>query len=377
MKFLKFLAVFLLILGLVVLGLFLTGNQYLVKGVWATYLHGYKSASIGDARFFVTREVPARKPESWTISPGYNEKKLSEKLNNTLEESESVAFLVVKGGAIAYEQYWEGYSDTSHSNSFSMAKTITNMLVQLAIEQGYISSWDDKVADYLPEIEGPYREKLTLRHLGTMRAGLQWNEHYTNAFDITARAYYGPDVEKLLLNEVPVVQEPGSTYEYQSGATQLLGLVLARATDQTVSEFASRNLWQAIGARQPARWHLDKKNGMELTYCCFNSNARDFARLGLLYAHYGRWGEQQLLDSSFVYHASQPIGSAYYGHSFWVDQHQLTPVFYSRGILGQYIIAIPEKELVIVRLGHRELEAVQEAHTRLEQTMVEEVLKYF
>lgn len=377
MKFLKFLAVLLLVLGLLVLSLFLTGNQYLLKGVYATYLHGETSATIDDARFFSVREIPARNPQPWSIAEKYNKQQLSEKLSSTLEESRSVAFLVAKEGAIVHEQYWDGYSDSSRSNSFSMAKTITNILVQLAIQQKYIGCWDDKVADYLPALEGPFRDDLTLRHLGTMTAGLQWNEHYKNPFDITAKAYYGPDVRQLMLNEVPVVVRPGSKYEYQSGATQLLGMVLEKAVDQSVSAFASRALWTPLGAEQDARWHTDGPGGMELTYCCFNSNARDFARLGQLFTNHGRWQGQPFIDSVFVRYATRPFGAKHYGHSFWVDQTQLTPVFYFRGILGQYIIVVPEKELVIVRLGKQELETVKDKHTRLEQTLVEEVLKYF
>jgi CubicO group peptidase (beta-lactamase class C family) len=377
MKFLKFLAALLLVIGLLVLGLFLSGNQYLLKGVYATYLHGETSATIDDARFFSTREIPARNPQPWPIAEQYNQQNLSETLSATLEESKSVAFLVVKDGALVHEQYWDGYGDTSRSNSFSMAKTITNILVQLAIQQKYIGSWDDRVADYLPELEGPFRDDLTLRHLGTMTAGLQWNEHYKNPFDITAKAYYGPDVRRLLLNEVPVVVRPGTKYEYQSGATELLGMVLEKAVDQSVSAFASRALWTPIGAEQTARWHLDSKGGMELTYCCFNSNARDFARLGQLFTHHGRWKGEPFVDSVFVRYATRPYAATHYGHSFWIDQTQLTPVFYFRGILGQYIIVLPEKDMVIVRLGKQELETVKDKHTRLEQTLVAEVLKYF
>src|SRR5690606_18030201 len=108
------------------------------------------------------------------------------------------------------------------------------------------------------ELEGPYANDLELWHLSTMTAGLQWNEHYTNPFDITARAYYGNDIAELMYREVPVINEPGANYQYQSGAPQLLGLILAKATGKTVSEYASENLWTKIGAEHTAFWHLDK-----------------------------------------------------------------------------------------------------------------------
>ena len=186
MKFLRFLAVLLLILGLLVLGLFISGNQYLIKGAWATYLHGESTATIDDMRFFDTRTIQATNPKSWDKSSSFNEKELSGELREVLEKTRSVAFVVVKNGELAHEEYWDGYSDTSLSNSFSMAKSITTLLTQIAIQEGFITSWDDEVSKYLPELEGAYRNELKLIHLSTMTAGLQWDENYHNPFDITA-----------------------------------------------------------------------------------------------------------------------------------------------------------------------------------------------
>lgn len=364
------------LLILVTIGLYLTRNDHLVKGVWATYLHGEKTATIDDDRFFSVRKVPAKDPQTWPIHPKYNQVSLSDTLSNTLEQTESVAFVVVKDDQILYEQYWDGYSDTSHSNSFSMAKSITTLLAEIAIEQGYIKSWNDRVIDYLPEIQGPYAKELELWHLSTMTAGLQWNEHYTNPFDITAKAYYGNNISELMYDEVPVVVEPGSQFEYQSGAPQLLGLVISKATGMTVSEFASEKLWTPIGAQHTAWWHLDHNGGDELTYCCFNSNARDFARLGKLMINQGNFGGVQIIDSSFVAKAQHGVGSDYYGWSFWIYNDLNTPCYYFRGILGQYIIVFPEKDLVVCRLGKRRLE--NDNHHPLDfKVIARETLKYF
>lgn len=373
---LRTLQTIIVLLIIVTIGLYLTGNDHLLKGVWATYLHGEKTATIDDDRFFDTRKVNATNPEPWPIDERYNSMTLSPELNSTLEETESVAFVVVKNDKLLYEQYWDGYSDTSHSNSFSMAKSITTILTEIAIEQGYITSWNEKVTTYLPELEGPYAKDLELWHLSTMTAGLQWNEHYTNPFDITARAYYGNDIASLMYREVPIVNQPGESYEYQSGAPQLLGLVLAKATGQTVSEYASKVLWSNIGAMHDASWHLDHQNGQELTYCCFNSNARDFARLGKLMTNYGNWNGNQILDSAFVAKASHGVGVDYYGWSFWIYNDLNTPVYYFRGILGQYVIVFPEKDLVVCRLGKRRLEN-DDHHPKDFKVIAEESLKYF
>ena len=353
-------------------GLIITGNDFLLKGVWAAYLHGNSSATIGDAQFFDTRTIEAGEAHPWKQSPEYNKMELSGKLRNSLEQTRSVAFLIAQQGEILYEEYWDGYNSASRSNSFSMAKTITTMLAQCAIEDGYIKSWDQKAIDFLPELQGEFAEELTLRNLSTMTAGLDFNEHYTNPFDITAKLYYGSNAEELLLKEAPVTTKPGS-YEYQSGATQLLGLAVIKATGKSLAEYASEKLWKPLGATHSAEWHLDSENGNELAFCCFNSNARDFARFGQMMLQTGNYNGTQILDSSFVEMATQPFAVPFYGHSFWMTDDYGTHIFYQRGILGQYIISIPEYNLVIVRLGHERGENVNN-HPQDFRVIVEEIL---
>ncbi len=353
--------------------IYLSGNKFLLKGLWAAYLHGNTSATIGDAQFFDTRTVEVSDPIAWETAADFNKVELSERLRTSLENSGSVAFLIAQKGQLTYEEYWDGYSASSRSNSFSMAKSITTMLVQCAIQDGYISGWDEKVKNYLPELQGEFADKLTLRNLSTMTAGLDFNEHYTNPFDITAKLYYGPDVAELLFEEVPVFENPGS-FEYQSGATQLLGLCLMRATKMPMATYASERLWKPLGAQHAAEWHLDSENGKELAFCCFNSNARDFARFGQLLLQQGNYAGNQLLDTSFVEMATQPFAVPYYGHSFWMTDEYGPHIFYQRGILGQYIIVIPEYEVVIVRLGHNR-GPNDENHPVDFRLIVEEVLK--
>ncbi len=374
-KLFKVLGWFLLVIGLVVGGLYITGNQFLVKGLWAAYLHGNTSATISDAQFFDTRTVEAGEPIPWKVSEYAKDWEISWELRKSLEETESVAFLMAQDGEIVFEEYWDGYSESSRSNSFSMAKSITTMLVQCAIQDRIIQGWNQPVKDFLPELKGEFADKLTLRHLCTMTAGLDFNEHYSNPFDITAKLYYGPDVEKLLVENVPVIKEPGlDAFEYQSGATQLLGLCLMRATGRTEAEYASEKLWKPLGAVHSAEWHLDSKNGKELSFCCFNSNARDFARFGQMMLQKGNFNGTQILDTVFVDTATVPFAVPYYGHSFWICDDYGTHVFYQRGILGQYIIVIPEYNAVVVRLGHVRLGSDMHHSTDF-RVIVEEVLK--
>lgn len=361
-----------LIVALVLIAKF-SGNGYLVKGLWASYLHGENSATIGDAKYFDTHEIKAGTATwEWPVHSGYNKTELSASLKNILQETESVAFLVIKNDSILSEYYWDGYGEDSRSNSFSMAKSITTMLAQIAVQKGIFQGWNQKVKTIFPELKGEHADKLELWHLSTMSSGLEWDEQYKDPFSITAKAYYGDNVKELMLT-LPIVDEPGTFYNYQSGSTQLLGLCLMQATGKPLAELASEWLWKPLQARHDAKWHTDNA-GNELAYCCFNSNARDFARFGKLMLNRGNWNGTQLLDSSFVTLATTGLFVPYYGYSFWLDNSHGTSVFYQRGILGQYIISFPEYNTVVVRLGHQRLPPRPDNHSEDFHVIVEEVL---
>jgi CubicO group peptidase (beta-lactamase class C family) len=168
-KFLKAIAVIVIIFIIIHLGLKISGNSYLAKGLWACYLHGHSSATIDDMRFFDTHKIDAgNKPSPWPIHSGYNQTPLPEKLQGVLAQTQSVAFLIVQNDSILSEHYWDSYSDSSLSNSFSMAKSITTMLTQIAIQKGILKGWHQKVKSIFPELKGPHANELELWHLSTM-----------------------------------------------------------------------------------------------------------------------------------------------------------------------------------------------------------------
>ena len=104
----------------------------------------------------------------------------------------------------------------------------------------------------------------------------------------------------MLLNR-KIVNEPGKSFKYLSGDTQLLGMVIEKATNSTLSDFLEKHFWNPMGAENNALWQIDsKENGMEKAYCCFSATARDFARFGKLYINKGMWDEAKILDSMYV-----------------------------------------------------------------------------
>lgn len=362
MKKLKILFVTLGVLFLIYALLWISPYNYLIKGVSLTYLKGEKSPTYKDWVDFDLRPISNDLSKKFTTVKAEKTIELNPDLLKMLTKTQSGSYLVYKNDTLISENYFDGSSDSSRTNSFSMAKTITTLLVQMAIQDKLIGSWDDKVIDYLPWIKGEYAKELTLRHLSTMTAGLNWDESYLSPFGITAKAYYSNDIEGVM-RTVDVVEKPGEKFEYQSGSTQLLGFVLQAAINEgnknnrvavkTISEFAQERLWKRIGAEYPAYWSLDKENGKELSYCCFDATSRDFGKLGLLVMHHGKnYMGEQLVDSSFLAMAQQPYKSLNYGHSFWLGEIGGIKFSYFQGLGGQYIVLPKDNEnMVVVRTG--------------------------
>ena len=215
-----------------------------------------------------------------------------------------------------------------------------------------------------------------------MSSGTDWDESYSSPFSTTTEAYYGTDLYKVATG-VKGVLLPGVQWRYKSGDTELLGLVLEKATGKNLSEYASEKLWKPLGAEHPALWSLDKKDGREKAYCCFNSNARDFSRIGTLLLHKGNWKGNQLLDTSVIDLYTHPLSirdenddtANYYGYQLWRLPDR-NGVFYLRGILGQYVIVIPQKNVVVVRLGETRGEPIRHSYEEV-YGIVDWVLKKF
>jgi CubicO group peptidase (beta-lactamase class C family) len=349
--------ILLFLLGLVTLVhliLWINGKTFIYKALIYNYVN------IDDLELFEKREVAASLPQPWPISSTYNKAETSSYADSIHQELHSVAFLVFKADSLTYEKYWEGYSDSSYSNSFSMAKSIVSMLIGAAITDGFIKSTQEPVSNYLPEFKEGEKSKIRIIDLLRMSSGLSWDESYSSPFSMTTEAYYGSDLNRLVMSQT-VTSEPGQRYNYLSGDTQLLAFIVEKATGKRVSEYLSERVWKPIGATYPAFWSLDQKDGMEKAYCCVYSNARDFARIGKLYMDNGYWNGKILIDSTYIaeslsasmYPDEEDKPTDYYGFQWWIlPDYKGRRIFYARGILGQYLFVSPQDRLIIVRLGH-------------------------
>jgi len=321
----------------------------------------YQTAGIYDYKIFKNNIVETQHPMAIPKSFLYNKKEYPSTLLPLLLELKTTAFIVVKDDSIRYEKYWNEGSDSTLSNSFSMAKSLVSLLVGFAIQDGYIKSVDQYVCEYLPDFEDGCKKHVRIRDLLTMSSGLAWNESYLNPFGATAKAYYGRDLYKQM-TKLKVVQAPGFNFRYLSANTQLLGLMLCKATGKTLSQYLSEKLWKPLGAEHNALWSLDRKGGIEKAYCCFNATARDFAKIGILGLHEGKWNGTQLLFSDYLKQSFSPASNLsdyagnsvdFYGYQWWILNYKNMKINMACGLYGQYIIMIPQKNMVIVRLGHK------------------------
>lgn len=341
-----------------------SGRWYLYKAIGTTYLQGKSGPSATEYHLFENRKIEALNPKPWPISKDYNTGKLPTSIENSFREIDVHAFVVIKNDTLIHEQYWDHFSDTSHTNSFSMGKTYTAILLGFAIQDGYINSINEPVSTYIPEFKNDWRSKITLQHLVTMSSGIDFDESYLNPFSYPAEGYYGSDLLTASTRYDKMATPPGTVFKYLSGNTTLLGYCISKAIKKPLSAYLSEKVWNPLNCEYHAYWSLDKKDGLEKTFCCINSNAKDFARMGKLFLHKGNWDGKQLLDSNYVKASIVPFdckeedgsNNHTYGYSWWLTQYKGMDVFYMQGMLGQFNICIPEKKLIITRLSRKRRE---------------------
>ena len=332
---------------------------YLSELVGTVYKMQRTNADITDYKYFENITLSkSTSPQPWPIHKDYNNLPETENLKKIHAELGTVAYLIIKNDSIWHEKYYQGYKKNSYSNSFSMAKSIVSATMGKAIQNGYFESIDDKVSSYVNGYSDGLAEKLTIGDLSSMASGLDWNESYTDVFGVTARSYISSELNELIKSRA-IVEEPGKSFKYYSASTQLLSMVIEEATQNKISTLVQDWFLEPLGFENNSLWQIDgKKNNTVKAYCCFNSNARDFARFGKLYKDFGKWNGVQILDSSFVAKSIKPRfkKSPEYGYGFWLGKINENDFFAMRGILGQYVIVVPERNIIVVRLGKKNLE---------------------
>lgn len=359
MKFLKrFFLVLVIVVAILEIFFLVSGKTYMNKLLWNTVFKGRLGPTINEYHIYHNREVKALSPREWQQHTEYNTFRMTDDMSELHAKYGTIGFGVFVDGKILFDHYWDDFSDSSKTNSWSMAKSIISHLIGVAQHQGLIESLDDPYSRY---VSGFHTGDVTIRQLLSMSSGIDFDENYLNPFSYPARSLYDNDLRGIMTDYQPAY-EAGKYFDYQSGNSQLLAFLLEDVTGMKISDYASEYLWGPIGARYDALWSLDGEDGTERAFCCFNSNVRDFAKFGQLYLDSGIVNRDTLIDPSFYAQATNGVKLIDkaddtqwrgYGYQWWVYDEGDEHIFYSRGIDGQYIFVIPDWNAVVVRLGHK------------------------
>jgi CubicO group peptidase (beta-lactamase class C family) len=260
-----------------------------------------------------------------------------------MKENHVSGLLVVKDGRIALERYGLGRTAKDRWTSFSVAKSLTSTLVGAAIADGHIAGLDAQLATYIPELKGSAYDGVTVRDLITMRSGVKWNEDYGDPKSDVNSFSREPIV--TYMKRLKRAHAPGTAFNYDTGETNLAGVLVMRATHAHLADYLSKTVWSKLGAEQDAVWMLNAQ-GDELGGCCLSMTLRDTARFGLFFSE----GGHGALPKDWVAQASSKqtksdFGGLDYGFFWWVHKDG---TYEAIGIFGQSIFIAPKEHLVIV-----------------------------
>ena len=296
-----------------------------------------------------------------------------------LRSTNTTSFIVVKGGAVVYERYLNGYKRDSIVTSFSIAKSVTSALIGIAVDDGYIGSVNDPVVDYLPELRGRGYDDVSIRDLLLMSTGIKFvqDEDLSDLQDLwpfasdVALAYSYPNLRRLVLHLPPSKEPVGAAFNYNPYHPILLGMILERTTHRPVAQYLQEKVWQPLGMEYPASWSFDStSDGFEKMESGVNARAIDFAKLGQLFLDNGRWNGKQAISKQWVTASTAPdprdhrpflsdaewkAAGGYYKYMWWGMRTADGGYYYTaRGHLGQRITVFPKRRLVIVRFGRED-----------------------
>lgn len=273
-------------------------------------------------------------------------------LSHYLNDPAQVGLIVVKDGKVLFERYSAGNDENSRWISFSVTKSVTAMLIGAAIQDGYIESVDEPVANYLPRLRGTGYEKATIKDVLNMASGLSWSEDYADPDSDVAKAgaFNGISLVKYL-GTLPLEETPGEKFNYNTGETNLVGEILRAAIGNNAATYLSHKIWQPFGMGADAYWSLGEPGGGELGGCCINATLRDYARLGIFAMNGGQLpdGTSVLPDTWMAESTSPSKGYEGYGYLWWLMGDR---GYAALGIFGQMIRIFPEDALVIAAHGN-------------------------
>lgn len=279
-------------------------------------------------------------------------------LASYMNDNHVQGIIVLQGNNIRLEKYADGITQETLWTSFSVAKSVSSMLVGVALKNGDIEGLDDSLKKYIDEFKGYAYGEVTIRQLLTMTSGIDWNEDYEDHNSDVAQMYLSPceDTEAHILTymkPLKFVHTPGTHWNYSTGETDLVGILVQKATGKSLAEYLSEKIWKPFGMEHCAYWLADECSNLNLGGSGLSASLRDFARLGTVMLNKGKAGEEDVIDPEFIKDATslmQPVNDQGdgYGYLWWRFADGNYAAF---GIFGQMVYIDPHKNLVIAQIA--------------------------
>ena len=288
--------------------------------------------------------------------------------NEFLKQTDTNAFIVIRNGVMTYEWYKDGIVQSSQLPSYSVAKTMTSIMIGQLISQGKIKE-SDKFVDYFPKSKaGTSFDLVTIQQLLDMQAGVGVSDNYPSGpagWGVAiAQMYASTDVDWFLNNNRKMAFEPGTNSEYRSVDTMMLGMIIKKVTGMRIADYFSENVWQVVGAKYPATWNVDRIGGTEKTFCCFNASAIDYGRIGMLFLNGGYAGPNKVISNTWLKRMTTAVTTLDrdwgYGAQVW---HPYPNTSLALGLHGQFIFINPATRTVIVKLSDNPTDSDHESDT--------------
>lgn len=297
----------------------------------------------------------------------YRGKGRTKPFDTFLKETDTTSFIIIHDDKIVLEEYYNGYGQDTVNTSFSMAKSIDSLLIGMAIEDGYIKSVKQSIADFISEFKGTDMENITIKDLLLMHSNISYEEGNI-WFGDDAKTYYMPDLRHLALTHNILTEKYQGKFHYNNYHPLLLGIILERSTGKSVAGYLEQKIWNKIGAEHDASWSLDsKETGFEKMESGINFKAIDFVKIGSMLLHGGTWNGQHILNEKWIKqstHSEFPLNNDEYKDSFLENSNigykymwYSTPNnnggldYFAMGKYGQYLYMSPENNIVILRTG--------------------------
>lgn len=306
-------------------------------------------------RFAPTRKLPASaKPYPLGTDMDKSLKGLSYTIDektftvgDLLAQQPLMGMVVVKGDNIKLEHYAADHTPESRWVSFSVTKSFTSTLIGAAVKDGYITSLDDTVADYLPRLRDTDYGAVKIRHILQMASGIKWNEDYQDPESDVAQAgaLQGAALTSYL-GKLERLHPAGDAFNYNTAESNLAGEILRAAIGNNASEYMNAKIWQGFGMEHDATWLLTAPYGQETGGCCISASLRDYARMGIMVKKGGMLPSgDSILPEGWMDMATTPSkGYAGYGYKWWLLDDE---AYTASGIFGQMIFIDPKRDLVI------------------------------